>query len=491
MKDIILTYKVLKKSKTDDLNGLICYPLADNNYGIRSDSCENQLYKVISYSKNSNEFRIRNTKHTWAARIKDVVFIEPVFENKKTEKTETYETIKNIISESIPDELFDLKQLHAKSNDSIIPYYPCQIDKEFQRITYSNTEALAGILKFLNSQNEKVDQYEFILHYPEETVSDGFLTHTVKDVFIKFILDISVDVESKKITYIKSQSVEVARTTGTVFEHQNTYILSHRDGGRLGSWSIGCCFGSGLISEFYKNLHLSNVKNIDMFFLDLYHIFKSWIKWESTEGGPYRRISSVEVNKNNFKGQSAEQVPSSMLEAFVLKYIAENKNNVIKDIRISVDNINWIEQINARTYLQIKQDFINDYGLKEIFSSFCQFSVKANDRKEIKNFIEKNYPEQYLLNATASNNNLSIAEDKLIKEIQRSLSSHVVFKNKTVPIKIEKSFSFDENDKQKSVYVANDDIVGCFISYYSKLLTTKFYTNEWQERLFSKAIQGI
>jgi hypothetical protein len=150
MKDIILTYEVLKKSKTDDLNGLICYPLADNNYGIRSDSCENQLYKVISYSKNSNEFRIRNTKHTWAARIKDVVFIEPVFENKKTEKTETYETIKNIISESIPDELFDLKQLHAKSNDSIIPYYPCQIDKEFQRITYSNTEDLANNLKFLN-----------------------------------------------------------------------------------------------------------------------------------------------------------------------------------------------------------------------------------------------------------------------------------------------------------------------------------------------------
>jgi hypothetical protein len=119
-----------------------------------------------------------------------------------------------------------------------------------------------------------------------------------------------------------------------------------------------------------------------MFFLDLYHIFKSWIKWESTEGGPYRRISVVEVTKNNFKGQSAEQVPSSMLEAFVLKYIAENKNNVIKDIRISVDNINWIEQINARTYLQIKQDFINDYGLKENFSNFCQFSVKVNDRKE-------------------------------------------------------------------------------------------------------------
>lgn len=491
MKNKILTYNVLKKSRTDDLNDLICYPLADNNYGIESHSCENQLYKVIGHFKNSNEFGIRNTKHTWRARIKDVVFIEPVFENVKKEKKETYETIKNIISESIPDELFDLKQLPAKSDYGVLPYHPCQIDKEFQRITYSNTEALADILKFLNSQNEKVDQYEFILHYPEETVSDGFLTHTVKDVFIKFILDIDVDVESKKITYIKSQSVEAARTTGTAFEHQNSYILSHRDGGRLGNWSDNCCFGSGLISEFYKNLHLSNVKNKDMFFLDLYHIFKSWIKWESTEGGPYRRISVVEVNKNNFKGQSVERVPSSMLEAFVLKYIAENKNNVIKDIRISVDNINWIEQTNARTYLQIKQDFINDYGLKKIFSNFCQFSVKTNDRKEIKNFIEKNYPKEYLLNANNRNNNLSIDEDKLIKEIQRSLSSHVVFKNKTVPIKIEKSFSFDENDKEEPVYVADDNIVNHFILYYSKLLTTKFYTNEWQERLFSKAIQGI
>ena len=137
------------------------------------------------------------------------------------------------------------------------------------------------------------------IHFPAVRITNriGATGHNIRDLFIK--VNLFIDTTS---THIKIRGLQGGRSTFTLAEVSSDYAHSHISGHSIHSgypvpFYSGICTGSGHINDYMAEINGGEVTetNITRFLVQI----MSLVAWESTEGGPYRRIANITLRTNS------------------------------------------------------------------------------------------------------------------------------------------------------------------------------------------------
>jgi hypothetical protein len=131
------------------------------------------------------------------------------------------------------------------------------------------------------------------LHFPELTITNGSISHVMKDLFISLEF-------TKELNFIEMKGT---RTTRTYAEHYTGYMHSHLPGGS-GNGSYGnfqsFCLGSSELVALNTEMSLMNYTNYKIIEFELWiYQIQAYAAWESLSGGPYRKISNISEGSGN------------------------------------------------------------------------------------------------------------------------------------------------------------------------------------------------
>lgn len=234
------------------------------------------------------------------------------------------------------------------------------------------------------------DIVSILIHFPEVLIQNNRNeSHTCKDIFIR----LTFGYLSYKLTQF-----EIAKTTYHINEYESRYLHSHVNGGNVGTYNSSCCFGSTEISNVREKLKSQYSAFLFERFLGLIPV---WLSHESLEGTPYIYMKDVKAKDRYTKSVTAltnadilENNLFKFLSKFVIKLNINDKSDICK---IELDN----EYVNS---------VINE----------------ISSHKALYNPENKSY---YGLPEKAAN------YDMQFKNFNRDCQ--VIFKGKTVPVKIE------------------------------------------------------
>lgn len=177
----------------------------------------------------------------------------------------------------------------------------------------------------------------FIVHYPEITIQNSLgRSHKIYDLFVRLSCYINANIISIRF--------EGTRISFTPKEVEQGYCHSHLSQTINYGWNFtDFCLGTGhLIS--YSNIRLNNCCDI---LYTLPAALDRYVEWESLEGGPYRRISSL--------GESSSSVVnfSSSTEKNLLKKIT-TYHSVMRDSALSSTLDFYMNSLNNLPVFGIK-----------------------------------------------------------------------------------------------------------------------------------------
>ena len=125
------------------------------------------------------------------------------------------------------------------------------------------------------------------IHFPQFVITNSAnLKHTIRDLFVRIVFTYAYDDKY----FVR---IEGMRTTMTQSERYSSYTQSHLNTGELGRWGT-FCLGSAGIAQLKTNI--TNGINTENSIKGLIIGIERYVKWESTEGGPYRNISTIGSN---------------------------------------------------------------------------------------------------------------------------------------------------------------------------------------------------
>lgn len=220
----------------------------------------------------------------------------------------------------------------------------------------------------------------------------------LKDFFVKFKILFNYDINNNLLCKLNHRNLYGMRSTRYDFELNTGYIHSHLPRSYDFTDFENFCLGTGPISLVLIELS-NNIKpfNIIKFKGFLYQI-KSYLEWESLEGGPYIKITdrnnihSQIVNKFcfNIDVYSAHVFLIKKLFALFTKTLIYNnlinitlKKNFTKDINDIIIEMSLEKELE---FIKIIKDdnflskYLNEKEL-EIFKSFNEylFAIKRNN----------------------------------------------------------------------------------------------------------------
>lgn len=234
---------------------------------------------------------------------------------------------------------------------------------------------------WVNSNNGSV-----IIHFPEVVITNSLDdSHLMKDLFFKI-----------EVSHGRICSVSLARTT--VNENEvDRYIFSHLNFLKPGEYSGSLCFGNTEMDAVYARIREDNdFRNIDKFIVSI----GGYLSWESLEGVPYVKFGDYKTPKidgiiatyyynENHMNNALNLISNSNIK---LRYKAELKDNGDTSIKLS-----------------------NVYEIDEL--------LKHNSIPQFKRFKNKSY----------------LRIEKATCPGEEHYPSSIVFKDNTIPVKIEKT----------------------------------------------------
>ena len=129
------------------------------------------------------------------------------------------------------------------------------------------------------------------IHYPDVEITNNIGdSHHIKDLFIVLIFKY----QSKSLWL---SEVRGFRTTFTLSEYSSGYIHSHlrKELGKVTMF----CLGSGTPLSKFMNVSVrpSNKQQLEDYWIQLFNLVETYIRWESLEGGPYHYIDKINASK--------------------------------------------------------------------------------------------------------------------------------------------------------------------------------------------------
>lgn len=270
-----------------------------------------------------------------------------------------------------------------------------------------------------NSSTQFIPELHVVIHFPKLTLTNrDNKYHTIKDLFVKFSINI----------YHKIDILQGTRTTFHPIEYQKRYRHSHLPANHGLEFS-SFCLGSDAPISFTKilleeELTKSNTTWTDTFLFFLNQI-KAYVVYESLEGGPYIKISSL---------TSSNYTVEDKIGALQLEKAYSSVSNVF-NAYYSMQIFHFLKENNllyANGVLNVKKEVFDRVVFNEDFlkSTYLDDNFKAN-------YIEYTY------------NNLPISFESVINNTEVSLDEYVLFQGKRIYGLVKPETNFDNPDELK------------------------------------------
>ena len=169
------------------------------------------------------------------------------------------------------------------------------------------------LLKYLNKVLPKIYEEKYfdiitkdqnnnvtlIIHYPTLTIRNSAgQSHNITDFFVKFTFCTNDGLYLDNPSYTRSSFTEEDILSGG-----SLYIHSHLNSNQPCRWSANFCYGATILGSTLHEFGLKlDLKKFSTFLINL----EDTLKWESLEGGPYYRISSLGQGETSSSGYIAE-----------------------------------------------------------------------------------------------------------------------------------------------------------------------------------------
>lgn len=250
-----------------------------------------------------------------------------------------------------------------------------------------------------------VSNNSIIIYYPFIEITDGKLTHTMRNVYIT--------VNKNNNNGLKLQ--RISRGTLTSSEMRNSYLFSHSSSGQFDCISENFCYGNDYnpVYHLQQNTKMGNVKNLEIWF----HSIELYLSWESKDGVPYRSIESIKKDTLMFNENSKYYYPSVKKYNEIFKTCVNEittfnyeYTDSIKLTSETLDNINSIITNKYSEYLSLihngdpvmKNTKYNYNNIKNNFEGKKVITFKNKDvRLEVINTddessLQKGIPQQVI-----------------------------------------------------------------------------------------------
>jgi hypothetical protein len=271
----------------------------------------------------------------------------------------------------------------------------------------------------LDYSTQFIPKLNVIIHFPKVTLTNrDNKYHTIKDLFVKFSVNI----------YHKIDMLEGTRTTFHPIEYQKRYRHSHLNASSDISFSY-FCLGSDAPISFTKilleeELTKPNTSWTDTFLFFLNQI-KAYLVYESLEGGPYIKISSLTSSnytiENKIGALQLDRTYNSISNAFNAFY------------RMQI--FHFLKQGNllfANKVFDVKREVFDRVVFNEDF-----LNCSAFDNYFKANYIEYTY------------NNLPVSFESVLNNTEVLLDEYVLFQGKKIYGLIKPETNFDNPDELK------------------------------------------
>lgn len=151
-----------------------------------------------------------------------------------------------------------------------------------------------------------------MIHFPQlEITNSRHHRHTLYDMYVKLII---VNEAQRRNICIRG-----TRSSVTVDEFDSSYAHSHLESGSFKGSFREFCIGTGPFFDVTERVREYGTSDIDSWYLYLYNL-RSYLCWESLEGGPYMRIESIRATSlsvpdvvNRLFPGIAQEIPTGCL----------------------------------------------------------------------------------------------------------------------------------------------------------------------------------
>lgn len=364
------------------------------------------LLRIIAYDKSNNDikehiskrFYVKNGELTELQKKSQTLFIKtfPFYNSLK-------QALNNFGLDYEISLAYDLKKY---SNCSLNTYYP-----SYNKACYSC---------YLNNYLfEFTPKLNVIIHFPKLTLTnENNKHHTIKDLFVKFSVNI----------HHKLDILQGTRTTYHPIEHQKGYKHSHLPKGTNLLFNK-FCLGSDAPISFAKILleeeltkHNTNWTDTFLFFLNQ---IKAYVSYESLEGGPYVKISSLVYTSYTLE----RNIGSLQLENTYYQIL-----NVFNTFHQK--NIFYFFKINDLFFSNNSFDIKKEVFEKTVFTDAFLKSSYFNEQFKA-NYIEYTY------------NNLPVDFELVLNNKEEVLDAYVLFQGKKIYGLVKPEINFDNPDELK------------------------------------------
>lgn len=264
-----------------------------------------------------------------------------------------------------------------------------------------------------------IPKLNVIIHFPKVVLTNrDNKYHIIKDLFVKFSINICHKVDMLQGT----------RTTFHPIEHQKRYRHSHLSTNPGLAFS-SFCLGSDAPISFTKILleeelteSNTNWTNTFLFFLNQ---IKAYVVYESLEGGPYIKISSLISSNYTLEDRIGALQLDKAYNLIWERFNAYYRMQIFHFLKES-------NLLYANEVLDVKKEVFDRVVFNEDFlkSTYLDDNFKAN-------YIEYTY------------NNLPVSFESVINNTEVSLNEYVLFQGKRIYGLIKPETNFDNPDELK------------------------------------------
>jgi len=283
-------------------------------------------------------------------------------------------------------------------------------EKKFIRESIVLFDSMASILDSTYGQ-DKWDTYNnsIVIHFTDFYITNGQSKNYMKDLYVL----LSFNMGDKQQTI----DLEGIRATVSPMEFIKSYGHSHLSNGCFCKGHF--CLGSGPISQT-KYLLMPGDYTEDIFQLFLYQL-NDYVKWESIQGGPYRRINSIYANTkvNYAKSINLDHAYKQFIANKCKFEIIVNNNSV--DVKLDEKDLSRCFSLTSRDYRCVKFEgkYYNPNLLEDAPSSFRPRELLTFQNKLIKSKVELSTNAEYSYETTTNPRVIWYIKERLIASIEQ------------------------------------------------------------------------
>jgi hypothetical protein len=215
------------------------------------------------------------------------------------------------------------------------------------------------------------------VHYPSLTIENSTgQSHIIKDLYVKYGLDLNQGSQTVKLeTHLQGM-----RATRSIEEWSSGYIHSHLPSNKNG-WSSfsDFCMGKATnpLPALMNEMNMSML--VDEEWLDTYELFMmqldTYVRWESLEGGPYRKIGQIALNDSDNK-----ETKWLNTLTLTLDYIRRLDEPVIDYCHSGVNMVS-LELTNKSLVRELCNKYTQEPGLIDDDGNHSPFIIEATNKK--------------------------------------------------------------------------------------------------------------